>query len=139
MKRVILTLAAFVAFNSNAQIKVQENTVKDSVVWRASKLNVVPSISRFVNDGDTSFTIYYQNSKYTAITDIRYLTIGDAETSKQFFGILLDVIDNDKKFNIEIGGEKLYIYKTMACAFISSDVSSFFLSRKHLESILQKF
>lgn len=138
MKKTILTLALFTAFGVNAQIKVQENTVKDSVVWRASKLLSVPNITRFASEEDTSYTIYYQNAKYTTITDIDYVTIGSKEDLKQFLNLCLDVIDNGKEYSVEVDGKNWIIVKSMMYVSVWSEHTSFALTRKQVESAIEK-
>lgn len=136
MKRVILTLGlAFSLFKANGQIIVKE-TAKDSVVW-SNKLMGLPKLVNFYTKEESNYTIYYQNAKYTTITDIDYISLGDKATAIQFFDILKNVIDSGERSTIELDGNTWLISKSMTNASIWSSTTSFYLTRKNIETILE--
>jgi hypothetical protein len=137
MRKVIITLAvAFASYNAGAQLVVKE-TIKDSLVW-ANKLMGVPKLVCFYSGGDTSYTMYFQNAKYTQIRDIQYVSIGDLATTKEFFGILLKVADGtEEKVTIEMDKSTWLISKSMGSVMIWSSYESFYLSKKNIETILE--
>lgn len=137
MKKVIFILFAIVSINANAQLVVKE-AAKDTVIWQATKMSSVPKIVKFTVEGEDSYTIYYRNAQYTAITDIDYLTTGDLETTKQFFELCKQVLAEDKEYNVELDNKAISLKKTMGTVMIWMPGSYFYLSEKHLTSILEK-
>ena len=135
MKKLVLTLGvALASYTSGAQIVVKE-TAKDSVVWYY-KLVGLPKLLCFYSSENTIYTIYFQNSKYTQIRDIQYLTIGDLATTKEFFNILLKVADGSEDVTIELDKGTWIISKSMGTISIWSSYESFYLSKKNVETIL---
>ena len=138
MKKVILTIAVVLAsMSANAQLVVKESA-KDSVVWQASKLYSVPKIIKFTIDSVDMYTIYYRNAKYTQISDIDYISLGDRETSIQFFDICKSVLDTGKEYTVEIDGKSISISKgAMGTIMIWTSSSYFYLSNKQVSSIIE--
>jgi hypothetical protein len=136
MKNLILILFALITLNANAQLVVKE-AAKDTVVWQASKLTILPKIMKFQSDDVESYAIYYRNAKYTSITDIDYITTGDLETSIQFYELCQSVINDDKEYNLELDGKNILLKKSMGSAWIWMDGSYFYLNSKYLTSILE--
>jgi hypothetical protein len=136
--KTILTIIGTVllSINTFGQLKIQEAS-KDSVVWQASKLTSVPKLIHFYGKTD-NYTMYYKNAKYSAITDIKYISIGDLETTIQFFEVLSDVIVNDKEINVEIEGEMWLLRKAKKYVSIYSTYGYFYLSQKQIDSILEE-
>jgi len=134
MKNLILILVALITLNANAQLVVKE-AAKDTTIWQASKLQPLPKIIRFTTDGADSYTIYYRNAKYTAITDIDYLTTGDLETTIQFYDLCKSVINDEKEYNIQMDEKSIILKKSMGSVVIWMDGSYFYLSSKNLVSI----
>jgi hypothetical protein len=83
--------------------------------------------------------MYYKNAKYTSITDIDYISIGDLETTKQFFGLCKTVVSEGKEFNITLGKESILLKKSMGSVVIWKSSSYFYLTEKQIDSILEKF
>ena len=136
MKKSILILGALITLNVNAQLVVKE-TVKDTVVWQASKLGALPKIVKFTNDGSEYYTIYYKNEKYKTLNDINYLSTSDIKTTVQFYELCQSAIMEDKEYNIKIDGKTIILQKTLGSAFIFMDGSYFTLNSNQLISILE--
>ena len=136
MKNLILILVALITLNANAQLVVKE-AAKDTVVWQASKLTVIPKIMKFTVDSIDSYTIYYRNATYTAITDIDYFSTGDLKTTIEFYELCQKVINEDKEYNLELDGKIIIVQKSMGAAFIWMRDSYFYLNSKNLTSILE--
>jgi len=142
MKKIVLSAGIFGAMfftshNLNGQIVVKE-TAKDSVVWN-NKLMGLPKLVNFYTTEESRYTIYYQNGKYTTITDIDYISLGDRETTIQFFTILQDVLTNGEKVTIELDGKMWIIDKAMSNVSIWSSTTMFYLTKKNVETILATF
>jgi hypothetical protein len=137
MKNLILLLSViiFTSFSANSQLVVKE-AAKDTVVWQASKLSPVPKLIKFSLEAGDSYTMYYRNAKYSQITDIKYISIGDKETTIQFFKLCLSVLDDGKEYNIDLGTEKYNLSKSMGGVTIWSSLGYFALSRNNISSIL---
>jgi sensor histidine kinase regulating citrate/malate metabolism len=138
MKKLLVILVSVMALNVNAQLVVKE-APKDTVIWQESKLSTLPQIIRFTTTGVHSYTIYYKNAKYTSITDINYLSIGDLETTRQFFQLCKSVVTEDKEYSITLGKKDVSLKKSsLSSVLVWTDGSYFYLSGKHLDSILEK-
>ena len=137
MKKLLFILVMLSAFSVNAQIVIKESP-KDTVIWQATKLSTVPKIVRFEVGEEYSYTMYYKNAKYTAITDIDYLTTGDLETTKQFYDLCNTAITEGKEYNIEMDNKSIVIKKAMGNVMIYTSTSHFYLSEKQVTSILEK-
>ena len=135
MKKLLIILVLLSAFSVNAQLVVKE-AAKDSIVWQTSKLQALPQLMMFKTEGLNSYTMYYKNAKYTSITDIDYISIGDLETTKQFFGLCKTVISEGKEFNLTLGKESIMLKKSMGGTMIWKSGSYFYLTDKHIDSIL---
>jgi len=135
MKKLLFILVLLGASNVNAQLVVKE-AAKDSIVWQTSKLQALPQLMMFKTEGLNSYTMYYKNAKYTSITDIDYISIGDLETTKQFFGLCKTVVSEDKEFNITLGKESILLKKSMGSVVIWKSSSYFYLTDKQIDGIL---
>jgi hypothetical protein len=135
MKKLLIILVLLSAFSTNAQLVVKE-AAKDTTIWQPSKLQNLPKLIRFKTDDLESYTMYYKNAKYTSITDIDYISIGDLETTKQFFGLCKTVISEGKEFNLTLGKESIMLKKSMGGTMIWKSGSYFYLTDKHIDSIL---
>jgi hypothetical protein len=138
MKKLLIILVLLSAFSVNAQLVVKE-AAKDTTIWQPSKLQNLPKLIRFKTDDLESYTMYYKNAKYTSITDIDYISIGDLETTKQFFGLCKTVVSEGKEFNITLGKESILLKKSMGSVVIWKSSSYFYLTEKQIDSILEKF
>lgn len=134
---MIFVFMLMIGFIGNAQLVIKE-AAKDTVIWQASKMSTVPKIVKFTAEGEESYTIYYKNAQYTAITDIDYLTTGDLETTKQFYELCKQVLTEDKEYNVELDNKAISLKKTMGSVMIWMSGSYFYLSEKHITSILEK-
>jgi len=135
MKKLLIILVLLSAFSVNAQLVVKE-AAKDTTIWQPSKLQNLPKLIRFKTDDLESYTMYYKNAKYTSITDIDYISIGDLETTKQFFGLCKTVVSEGKEFNITLGKESIMLKKSMGGTMIWKSGSYFYVTDKQIDSIL---
>lgn len=133
----MIMIMIMIGFVSNAQLVVKE-AAKDTVIWQASKMTSIPKLVKFTVEEEDSYTIYYRNAQYTAITDIDYLTTGNLETTKQFFELCKQVLAEDKEYNVELDNKAISLKKTMGTVMIWMSGSYFYLSEKHIISILEK-
>jgi hypothetical protein len=136
MRKFILTIGlSILSLKANSQIVVREEA-KDSVVWY-SKLAGLPKLVHFYGEEYSSYTLYYKNSKYQHITDIKYLSLGDKESAQQFFNIVKKTIQNGNKISLEINGELFIVSKSFNTAFVYGSSSSFMISKKQIENVLK--
>jgi len=135
MKKLLIILVLLSAFSVNAQLVVKE-AAKDTTIWQPSKLQNLPKLVKFKTDDLESYTMYYKNAKYTSITDIDYISIGDLETTKQFFGLCKTVVSEGKDFNLTLGKESIMLKKSMGGTMIWKSGSYFYLTDKHIDNIL---
>jgi len=137
MKKLLIILVLLSAYSTTAQLVVKE-AAKDTVIWQYSKMAAVPKLVRFTLEGEQTYTIYYRNAKYTAITDIKYISTDDLETTKQFFELCKSVIDTGKEYTVELDGKSISLSKTMSSVMIWESSSYFYLNEKWINEILEK-
>ena len=138
MKSILLIIAVVLGITANAQLVVKE-AAKDTVIWQGTKLSAVPKIIKFSVDSVDSYTIYYRNAKYTAITDINYLTTGDYATTKQFYELCKQILTDGKEYTVELDNKTISLKKSMGTIMIWMSDSYFYLSEKNIDTILEKF
>ena len=136
MKKVILSVASFMVLSTSySQIVVKEAT-KDSTVWY-NKLTVLPKLNHFYNAETNWYTLFYKNLEYQYITDVDYISLGSKESTIEFFTILKTTLEEKKEVNFELDG-KLWFLKTGSnMAMMSSSGTSFYLTNKNLDKILE--
>jgi len=136
MKKTILTIGLITSsLMVNSQIVIKESA-KDSVVWY-SKLTGLPKLVNFYSSEESNYTLYYKNAQYQHITDIKYLSLGERETAKEFFSIVKNVIETGEKISIEMDGKLIIISKSFNTAYVYEKSSSFMISNKQIENILK--
>lgn len=138
MKKLIFSVSILFATTATAQLKITESP-KDTLIWQSSKMSSVPKLIRFNIDSTYSYTLYYKNEKYSSITDIDYVTTGDGATTKQFFELLLEIVEKNTEYNIDLDGKSWYIKKTGSAVMVFSHYTYFYLDQKQIETILTKF
>lgn len=136
MKKVILSLASYMVLSiGHSQIVVKEAT-KDSVVWY-SKLTALPRLNHFYNSETNWYTLYYKNLDYQYITDVDYISLGSKENTIEFFTILKQALEEKKELNIDLDGKSWFLKTGSNMAFMSSSGTSFYLTNKNLDKILE--
>lgn len=140
MKKIILTIgilsSLMISKQSFAQLTIKESA-KDSVVWQnGGKYNAIPKLVHFYGNLD-DYTLYYQNAKYSSITDIDYISFNDLSTTIQYFELLNDVVTNDKEYDIELNDTQWLIKKSGSSVVMFSSYTYFYLSEKQIDSILE--
>lgn len=141
MKKIVFKISLLLGVTlfsnvSYSQLVVNE-IAKDSVVWKVKgKYNTIPKLVHFFEESD-NYTFFYQNAKYKSITDIDYLSIGDLETTKQFFNLLKDVLVNEKEYDIELDGKLWLLKKSGNSVVVFSSYSYFYLNNNQVEQIIE--
>jgi len=140
MKKIILTIgilaSLMISKQSFAQLNIKESA-KDSIVWQnGGKYKVIPKLVHFYRNLD-DYVFYYQNAKYSSITDINYISFNDLSTTIQYFELLKDVVTNDKEYNIELNDTQWLIKKSGSSVVMFSSYTYFYLSEKQIDSILE--
>lgn len=137
MKKLLFILVLLSAFSTNAQLVVKE-APKDTVIWQVNRLTPVPKLVRFTTEELVSYTMYYKNAKYTQITDIDYISIGDLETTKQFFELCKTVLEEGKEYNVTLGSESISLKKSSIYIMIWKSNSYFYLTKRYVDDILSR-
>jgi len=138
MKKVILSVASFMVLSTSYSQIVVKETSKDSTVWY-NKLTALPKLSHFYNSETNWYTLYYKNLDYQYITDIDYISLGSRESTLEFFNILKQAIVDKKELNFELDGKTWFLKTGSNMAFMSSSGTSFYLTKKNLDNIIEKF
>jgi hypothetical protein len=136
MKKLILTIASFMVLSTSySQIVVKEST-KDSTVWYW-KLTGLPKLTHFYNAETNWYTLYYKNLEYQYITDVDYISLGSKETTVEFFNILKKAFEDKKELTLELDGKTWFLKISSNMAIITSSGTSFYLTDKHINKILE--
>jgi hypothetical protein len=129
---LLLVLSASTAYS---QIVVKETT-KDSIVWY-SKLTGLPRLNHFYDAEKNWYTLYYKNLDYQYITDIDYIHLGSKESTLEFFNILKQALVDKKELTLELDGKTWFLKTGSNMAIMSSSGTSFYLTNKNLDKILE--
>ncbi len=134
MKKLLLLLLLS-ASAAHSQIVVKETT-KDSTVWY-NKLTVLPKLTHFYDSESNWYTLYYKNLEYQYITDVDYISLGSKENTIEFFNILKQALVDKKELTLELDGKTWFLKVGSSMAFMSSSGTSFYLTNKNLDKILE--
>jgi hypothetical protein len=138
MKKVILSVASFMVLSTSYSQIVVKETTKDSIVWY-SKLTGLPRLNHFYDAESNWYTLYYKNLEYQYITDVDYISLGSKETTLEFFNILKQALVDKKELTLELDGKTWFLKTGSNMAIMSSSGTSFFLTNKNLDKILEAF
>lgn len=134
MKKLFLLLVLSVS-TAHSQIVVKEAT-KDSTVWY-SKLTGLPKLTHFYDAESNWYTLYYKNLDYQYITDIDYINLDSKENTIEFFNILKQALVDKKELTFELDGKTWFLKTGSNMAIMSSSGTSFYLTNKNLDKILE--
>jgi hypothetical protein len=134
MKKLFLLLVLS-ASTAHSQIVVKEST-KDSTVWY-SKLTGLPKLTHFYDAEKNWYTLYYKNLDYQYITDIDYIHLDSKENTIEFFNILKQALVDKKELTFELDGKTWFLKTGSNMAIMSSSGTSFYLTNKNLDKILE--
>jgi hypothetical protein len=134
MKKLFLLLVLSVS-TAHSQIVVKEST-KDSTVWY-SKLTGLPKLTHFYDAEKNWYTLYYKNLDYQYITDIDYIHLDSKENTIEFFNILKQALVDKKELTFELDGKTWFLKTGSNMAIMSSSGTSFYLTNKNLDKILE--
>jgi hypothetical protein len=134
MKKLFLLLVLSVS-TAHSQIVVKEAT-KDSTVWY-SKLTGLPKLTHFYDAEKNWYTLYYKNLDYQYITDIDYIHLDSKENTIEFFNILKQALVDKKELTFELDGKTWFLKTGSNMAIMSSSGTSFYLTNKNLDKILE--
>ncbi len=138
MKKVILSVASFMVLSTSYSQIVVKETTKDSIVWY-SKLTGLPRLNHFYDAEKNWYTLYYKNLEYQYITDVDYIYLGSKESTIEFFNILKQALVDKKELTIELDGKTWFLKMGYNMVVMSSSGTSFFLTNKNLDKILEAF
>jgi len=136
MKKVILSVASFMVLSTSYSQIVVKETTKDSTVWY-NKLTVLPKLTHFYDAESNWYTLYYKNLEYQYITDVDYISLGSKENTIEFFNILKQALVDKKELTLELDGKTWFLKAGSSMAFMSSSGTSFYLTNKNLDKILE--
>ena len=138
MKKVILSVASFMVLSTSYSQIVVKETAKDSTVWY-SKLTGLPKLTHFYGTESNWYTLYYKNLDYQYIVDVDYISLGSREEALEFFNILKQTLEEKKEVNFELDGKQWFLRTGSNMAMMSSSGTSFYLTKKNIDNIIEKF
>lgn len=138
MKKLILSVASFMVLSTSYSQIVVKETPKDSTVWY-SKLTGLPKLTHFYGPESNWYTLYYKNLDYQYIVDVDYISLGSKENALEFFNLLKQTLEEKKEVNFELDGKRWFLKTGSNMAIMSSTGTSFYLTKKNLENIIETF
>lgn len=123
MKKLLLLSMLFVASVSFGQLEVKKPTESTTLFSSVTKLRLV----KFEKDTLVFYALYYQNAKYTHITDTKYLSFSDSLEVKQFLELAIKSIDEKEEFETSKYSIKKYMGKSV---FVMNEDGSYFILNK---------
>lgn len=136
MKKLILSVASFIVLSASYSQIVVKETAKDSTVWY-SKLTGLPKLTHFYGEDIDRYTLFYKNLNYQYIVDVNYISLGSKEDALEFFNLLRQTLEEKKEVNFELDGKTWFLKTGSNMAIMSSTGTSFYLTKKNLENIIE--
>lgn len=116
MKKLFsLTFFSLMLFNGFSQISVEEDMERDSIVWTpfngsiSDELSIPKLKCYYGGENGTYYVYFYQNPKYTQITDIHSIYLGDKKQTLDFFNLLMGMKGTGKEYDLKISSHQLHI------------------------------
>jgi hypothetical protein len=94
MKKIILTLGLFMSMGTFAQLEV--TTSENKTLYQNIYNN---KLVEFKADGHTFYSLYYRDSKYKYIVDIKYIPFDNIEEVNQFIELSEKVLETKERFS----------------------------------------
>lgn len=144
----MLTLIAIFGFiTSFSQIQKTQLPDRIKVGEIKSGYAFIASLTYSVSDGDTTYTILYDNNKYTKITDIQKLVFNeDGGVLNSLYQILSETIEQEKgkRSTIKLGEDDIAITaeRMMGVKYVDvmnmKDGSYFSLTQRQLNKLFRR-
>ena len=127
MKKIILTLGLFMSMGTFAQLEVttSENTTLYQNIYNNK-------LVEFKANGNTFYSLYYRDSKYKYIVDIKYIKFDNIEELNQFIELSEKVLETKERFSTS----NYSLSKSMGSVLvIGKDGGTFYMTKSIVEKL----
>jgi hypothetical protein len=127
MKKIILTLGLFMSMGTFAQLEV--STSESTVLYQNIQST---KLVEFNSDGNVFYALYYRDTKYTYITEIKYISLRNKEEVIQFLELSEKVLETKEKFSTS----KYSLSKVMGSVLvIGENGGTFYMTKNVIEKL----
>jgi len=127
MKKIILTLGLFMSMGTFAQLEV--STSESTVLYQNIQST---KLVEFNSDGNVFYALYYRDTKYTYITEIKYISLRNKEEVIQFLELSEKVLETKEKFSTS----KYSLSKVMGSVLvIGKNGGTFYMTKNVIEKL----
>lgn len=95
MKKIILTLGLFMSMGTFAQLEVS----KSETVTLYNNINSTKLVEFTVDSREPFYSLYYRDTKYTHIVEIKYIPFNDQAELNQFIELAERVLETKEKLS----------------------------------------
>lgn len=131
MKTLLIGAALLLALNTTAQV-VREDRSQTKELYRGS---FSMNLTRFTVK-DTTFALYFQNRKYSTLTDIEYISFKSKKDLTDFLIIALEALESTEMISIQVGTQQVYLAKTVNGVYVSVKDAYFILPKRDIDAML---
>ena len=127
MKKIILTLGLFMSMGTFAQLEV--TTSENKTLYQNIYNN---KLVEFKANGNTFYSLYYRDSKYKYIVDIKYIKFDNIEEVNQFIELSEKVLETKERFSTS----NYSLSKSMGSVLvIGKDGGTFYMTKSIVEKL----
>lgn len=127
MKKLVLSLALFMSMGTFAQLEVR--TSESTVLFQNIYNN---KLVEFNSEGHTFYSLYYRDSRYTHIVEIKYIPFDNIEEVNQFIELSEKVLETKQKFSTSVYS----LSKVMGSVLvIGKNGGTFYMNKKLIENL----
>lgn len=128
MKKIILTLGLFMSFGTFAQLEVS----KSETVTLYNNINSTKLVQFNVDEREPFYSLYYRDTKYTHIIEIKYIPFNDVTELNQFIELSERVLETKEKLSTK----NYSLSKVMGSVLvIGNDGGTFYMTKNVVEKL----
>jgi hypothetical protein len=127
MKKVLLALGLLMSMGTFAQLEV--STSESKVLYQNIQST---KLVEFKSDGNVFYALYYRDTKYTHIVEIKYISLSNKEEVNQFLDLSEKVFETKERLSTS----KYSLSKVMGSVLvIGKDGGTFYMTKNLIENL----
>ena len=127
MKKVLLALGLLMSTGTFAQLEV--STSESKVLYQNIQST---KLVEFKSDGNVFYALYYRDTKYTHIVEIKYISLSSVEEVNQFLDLSEKVLETKERLSTS----KYSLSKVMGSVLvIGKDGGTFYMTKNLIENL----
>lgn len=133
MKTTITIAALLIGMIATAQIEITETTSSNQKLW--SSFSRSQSLNLVTDQDDSIYVFTYKNFKYQYLTQFESFMFIGKEELLSFLDVCSEVINEGKKFDLQLSGESLRLQKEMKSVRILTSKGWTWFDAKNIDKI----